>query len=426
MSFYTLRTMAPRKLDVVQAAYRLDIADEQDWITAVGELFLDSIGHHAGFAYAMQFVDGVIVPTTVYSPDPSLVEALPGMMMSLTPEQAAIFSASLMAGSARERCAMIGIELEDTPFWPTLSSHGLVDILGTPCFDLDGQGVSLTVGVPEIFDNKREGVAWSRVSAHVAAALRMRRNLVGDTPYSRCDALLDVDGRLIDARDDETASVREALRDAVKAVDRARKRDANDEDELPRWQGLVDGRWSLVDHFEGSGRRYYVAVKNPPNAEPIRKLSERERGVIGYTLRGTSQKIGAYALGMAPSNYSRTLRSGMAKLGVRTVPALMELGERLTSGDMEPVDAVDASVTVMAADTPSFPATFTEAERGLAGILLEGPSNQEIAEARGSSIRTVANQLASMYAKIGVTTREELVAHLLGIDVDAPPPSALS
>lgn len=416
--------MAPRKLDVVEAAYRLDIADEHDWLSTVGKLFMDSIGFYAGFAHTMKLVDGAMISTAAYSPDPELVAGISGMMESLTPEEAHIFSVSLMAGSARERCEMFGIELEDTPFWPFLRSRGLVDILGTPCFDPDGQGVSLSVGVPEVFGNQREAEAWSRVSAHVAAGLRLRRDLVGASPYSRCDALVEVDGRLVDARDDELASARDALRDAVRAVDRARTRGASDEHELPRWQGLVDGRWSLVDHFEGSGRRYYVAMRNPPNATLIRKLSEKERSVIGYTLRGTSQKIGAYALGMAPSNYSRALRNGMSKLGIRTVPALMELGERLNSGEVDPIGGVEAPVAVVAADAPELPGSFTESEREVARLLLQGPSNREIASARGTTPRTIANQLASMYAKMGVNSREELVAHLLGVAPDEAHTSA--
>jgi DNA-binding CsgD family transcriptional regulator len=46
-------------------------------------------------------------------------------------------------------------------------------------------------------------------------------------------------------------------------------------------------------------------------------------------------------------------------------------------------------------------------------MVAEARSNAEIAEARKTSQRTVANQLAAMYRKCGVSTREELIVALL-------------
>ncbi len=39
---------------------------------------------------------------------------------------------------------------------------------------------------------------------------------------------------------------------------------------------------------------------------------------------------------------------------------------------------------------------------------LRGASNQDIARTRGVSVRTVANQLAAVYRKLGVRSRAEL------------------
>jgi hypothetical protein len=52
---------------------------------------------------------------------------------------------------------------------------------------------------------------------------------------------------------------------AAKAIDRARSRARSNEDEaLELWQGLVAGRWSLVEQFDSDGRRFLVARKNDP------------------------------------------------------------------------------------------------------------------------------------------------------------------
>ncbi len=53
---------------------------------------------------------------------------------------------------------------------------------------------------------------------------------------------------------------------------------------------------------------------------------------------------------------------------------------------------------------------LTPAEREVARLVLEGLSNAEIARRRGRSIRTVANQVASIFAKAGAGSRRELAA----------------
>jgi DNA-binding NarL/FixJ family response regulator len=43
-------------------------------------------------------------------------------------------------------------------------------------------------------------------------------------------------------------------------------------------------------------------------------------------------------------------------------------------------------------------------------LVLEGKSNAEIAHARGKSVRTVANRVASIVRKLGIGSRSELFA----------------
>ncbi len=55
-------------------------------------------------------------------------------------------------------------------------------------------------------------------------------------------------------------------------------------------------------------------------------------------------------------------------------------------------------------------AGLTEAERRVAEQVLRGLSNHRIAQRRGVSQRTVANQVASLFRKLGVSSRAELAA----------------
>jgi DNA-binding CsgD family transcriptional regulator len=56
-------------------------------------------------------------------------------------------------------------------------------------------------------------------------------------------------------------------------------------------------------------------------------------------------------------------------------------------------------------------AALSPAERDVLELVISGGSNRDIARARGTSERTVANQLAGLFRKLGVRSRSELAAH---------------
>jgi len=64
------------------------------------------------------------------------------------------------------------------------------------------------------------------------------------------------------------------------------------------------------------------------------------------------------------------------------------------------------------------PASLTSAELDVARHVLGGASNAQIARARGSSTRTVANQLGSIFRKLGICSRIELAQRLASTDLD--------
>lgn len=70
-----------------------------------------------------------------------------------------------------------------------------------------------------------------------------------------------------------------------------------------------------------------------------------------------------------------------------------------------------AEYAVFVAPAPAARAVaLTEAEVAVKALVLEGCSNAEIAKRRGVSVRTVANQLQSLFKKLGVSSRAELSA----------------
>lgn len=60
------------------------------------------------------------------------------------------------------------------------------------------------------------------------------------------------------------------------------------------------------------------------------------------------------------------------------------------------------------------PSTLSPAEQEVARFMVAGMTNAEIAAARGTSVRTVANQARAIFAKLGVSGRREIAQALLG------------
>ena len=54
---------------------------------------------------------------------------------------------------------------------------------------------------------------------------------------------------------------------------------------------------------------------------------------------------------------------------------------------------------------------LTSAEREVAGLVVRGLTNAEIAAQRGTSVPTVVNQLGAIYRKLGVSGRVGLCSH---------------
>ena len=72
----------------------------------------------------------------------------------------------------------------------------------------------------------------------------------------------------------------------------------------------------------------------------------------------------------------------------------------------------DLSLIAFALPEAELPDALTLAEQEVALQLYAGASQREIAETRGVSVKTIGNQLESIYRKLGVSSRVELVLRL--------------
>jgi DNA-binding NarL/FixJ family response regulator len=154
-------------------------------------------------------------------------------------------------------------------------------------------------------------------------------------------------------------------------------------------------------------------------------LSLRERSVVRRLALGQCQKLVAYDFGLAHTTVSSHLRGALDKLGLgRWEHAVLVAAAIETAGNrVEPID--DRETVAATAGTPgpffsvqcelsqSSLLALTEAEREVALLVVDGCANSEIGARRRSSPRTVANQISSVFRKLSVHGRCELIRRLL-------------
>ncbi|HEX8795216.1 MAG TPA: LuxR C-terminal-related transcriptional regulator [Polyangiaceae bacterium] len=211
---------------------------------------------------------------------------------------------------------------------PILSRWRIGDALGCVALDAEGRGVIVSTDLPRLSRLSRSArTSWQLAAVHIAAAHRLRRRLALG-PRQAC--VLSTDGKVLHADGDATERrVRERLRDAVVSRDRARTRRMRSDaiSALALWDGLVAGRWTLIDRFERDGRRFIVAHCNETNPAGPPPLTRRERQVLSHLLQGDSLKLTSYALGIAPSTASEARSRALLKLGIRNLADLAQLAE---------------------------------------------------------------------------------------------------
>jgi DNA-binding NarL/FixJ family response regulator len=215
---------------------------------------------------------------------------------------------------------------------------------------------------------------------------------------------------VLEATDATTRAQRERLGGAARSIATARGalRRRDPEAALEIWRGLVSGRWSLVERAQAGGATVLIAHRNEPRAPDPRGLSPRERAIVELVLDGASNKQVAYTLGSSHGTVASHLRRALRKLGFASRVDLMRVGALAAGQATRSRLGAGLDVVVLERGAPGWELPLTEAERAVALLVCEGLTNAQIAHRRGTAARTVANQLASTFGKLGVGSRAEL------------------
>ena len=181
-------------------------------------------------------------------------------------------------------------------------------------------------------------------------------------------------------------------------------------------EGLIAGAWSVAAELDSHDCLYLVVRGNAPEARIARALTPLEREMLERVALGQSNKFVSYELGTSESCVSAYLTRARLKLGVRSRTELVQLMQFGNLASTDPcaesfcVQAGESVVLRVAREQGATPAILTSSERFIFRAILAGLSNAEIAMQRGRSLRTVANQVVSVFRKLAISSRAELVA----------------
>ena len=287
------------------------------------------------------------------------------------------------------------------------------DILAIKAHTGNGRGILLWTGfMGSTCANRDELTRWPLVVSHLGAGLRLRqfskKMSLDDIDHSGnpIEAVLDPCGKVqhLTERASNNSSCNH-LRNAVLIVESIRNGKSRDDPEktLPLWQGLISGRWSLVDRFDSDGKRFIVAVRNDPDHTDPRGLTARERQVAEYVGMGYGNKVIAYTLGITPTAVSNNITRILCKLGLQrrvelaTFFAPSGLRARLAGIALGEEELLVGSYPLAGNIRID---KLTDAERVVLAHLAAGSTNEDIAQRRNTSSRTVANQVQSIFRKL--------------------------
>lgn len=182
---------------------------------------------------------------------------------------------------------------------------------------------------------------------------------------------------------------------------------------------LVAGECSIVDSFALPTRAYLVLA-----SEAVRKagLGPRDAAILRRVLLGTSPKVVASELPVSPSTVAASLKRALEGVGYHgrpsSVPLALVMLARAAHYDVSvfmergAVQLDETTLMVLSAPIPNLTTLLSPAVCDVVFMHAEGLSHAEIAASRRTSRRTVANQLAVAFHRLGVSGRSALLHYL--------------
>lgn len=230
------------------------------------------------------------------------------------------------------------------------------------------------------------------------------------------------------ARSTSQTRLSNEARAAIRLVAEAAEANTTNEVRLTQlWRDLARGLTTIVDGFFND-ERCYLILRTRRDATP-RAVEGRRLEILEAVLAGARQKNIAMDLKLAPSTIALNSRLALQAMGVpgkpsRAHPLLMLMSRAATFPTAPHARATafmaenDSELHVVGIPRPDrrLSESLPTAELAVIRALVEGCSYREIAKLRGTSTRTIANQISAVFRRLRVSGRNELVQRLLRQD----------
>jgi DNA-binding NarL/FixJ family response regulator len=300
------------------------------------------------------------------------------------------YSGSMMNRASRGIGRLDEARREYTRAW--LGRIECEDALAVKLYPRPGQILMLVAGFAKEGDIPRGfRRPLTQVSLHLENAFRRRHR------PRELRAVIAANGKILHRAEGAETIASQAAKQLgdIESIRRAPARFG--ENLLDLWPALVGGEASLVEKLEGTRREYHV-VANAGATRPTRSFTTAELEAVELAARGLPVKAIAYSLGVSSPTVSSRLASAAAKIGLASRLDLIRIAAAFCRDPRAGFDD----------------ATLSGAERDVLELVTDGKSNREIAEARNRSVRTIANQVASLLRKTAAPCRRALVAWSAG------------
>ena len=192
------------------------------------------------------------------------------------------------------------------------------------------------------------------------------------------------------------------------------------------WHELASGRRQIADCAASDGHYFLLLTRALKPVGVRRGIRTRNFRVLNQVLLNPSRKQLVVELGLSSSSIAALSRQCLNSIGLSctpcTAPPLLIMAAAAACAANAGTAAATCERWILAphfelvrAPRPElrFASEFSRAEFEVAQRLLEGNSYAEIAHSRKTSERTIANQVASVFRRLGVSGRPELAQRLL-------------
>jgi DNA-binding CsgD family transcriptional regulator len=199
------------------------------------------------------------------------------------------------------------------------------------------------------------------------------------------------------------------------------------------WDELIAGTTKIESWSHAEASWSMVVSRHP--AGPSAALRRRDVEILEHTLLSGVRKHVAVEAGLSCSSIAVIMQSCFQYMGLSClpsrIPGLVVAAAHArhhpatkfhTATRLRATGATEQRTITVRRPDVTLAAWLAPAEHAVINLLIEGMSYAEIAQARNTSVRTVANQVASGFRRLDVSGRAELLCLLARWGLDAPQP----